>query len=93
MGFNPKEISVYIFRENAFLTSIAAIIGIPLGNLLLKSVIANISVSMIFFEPRILIIDYVMSVALTFAFGMVVNLAMRRKLKNVSMIESLKSVE
>lgn len=93
LGFNPKEISVYIFRENAFLTSIATIIGIPLGNLLLKSVIANISVSMIFFEPRILIIDYVMSVALTFAFGMVVNLAMRRKLKNVSMTESLKSVE
>lgn len=93
LGFNQLEVSQYVFRENLFLTAIAAVVGIPLGKWLLKFVIDNIVVKMIFFEPRINNIDIILAVALTFLFAGVVNLAMQRRLRSVSMTESLKSVE
>ena len=48
---------------------------------------------MIYFEPRVTNLNILTAVALTFAFAAFVNLAMQRRLRNVSMTESLKSVE
>ena len=93
LGFNQLETSQYVFRENVFLTAIAALVGIPLGKLLLTFVIDNIVVSMIYFQPRIETINYVEAVILTFVFALIVNLAMQKRLRNVSMTESLKSIE
>jgi len=93
LGFYQLEVSQYVFRENLFLTAVAAVVGIPLGKWLLKFVIDNIVVSMIFFEPRHGPYDIPIAVALTFVFAFFVNLAMQRRLRNVSMTESLKSVE
>lgn len=93
LGFNQFEVSQYVFRENLFLTAIAAVVGIPLGKWLLGFVIDNIVVKMIYFEPRLTNTDILMAVALTFVFAAVVNLAMQRRLRKVSMTESLKSVE
>jgi putative ABC transport system permease protein len=93
LGFNQLEVSQYVFRENMFLTAIAAVVGIPLGKWLLAYCIDNIVVKMIYFEPRITNMNILTAVALTFAFAAFVNLAMQRRLRNVSMTESLKSVE
>ena len=93
LGFNQLEVSQYVFRENMFLTAIAAIVGVPLGKWLLEFVVDNIVVKMIFFEARLDNIDIVYAVILTFVFAGVVNLAMQRRLRAVSMTESLKSVE
>ena len=93
LGFRQLEVSQYVFRENLFLTAIAAIVGVPMGKWLLKFVIDNIVVKMIFFEPRLTNLDIVIAIVLTFVFAFMVNLAMQRRLRNVSMTESLKSVE
>ena len=93
LGFHRIEVSQYVFRENLFLTAIAAVVGIPAGKWLLRFVIDNIVVKMIYFEPRLTNTDLVMAVVLTFVFAFVVNLAMQKRLANVSMTESLKSVE
>ena len=93
LGFYRMETSLYVFRENVFLTAIAAIVGIPFGKWLLRFVIDNIVVKMVYFEPRLTNLDIAMSVALTFVFAFMVNLAMQRRLGDVSMTESLKSVE
>lgn len=93
LGFNQLEVSQYVFRENLFLTAIASIVGIPLGKWLLTFCIDNIVVKMIYFEPRITNMNIAAAVALTFAFAAFVNLAMQRRLRNISMTESLKSVE
>ena len=93
LGFYQLEVSQYVFRENLFMTAVAALVGIPLGDWLLKFVIDNIVVSMIFFEPRHGPYDIPIAVALTFVFAFFVNLAMQRRLRSVSMTESLKSVE
>ncbi|MBR0307394.1 MAG: FtsX-like permease family protein [Mogibacterium sp.] len=93
LGFYQLEVSQYVFRENLFLTAVAAIVGIPMGDWLLKFVIDNIVLSMIYFEPRHGPYDIPISVALTFLFAFLVNIAMQKRLRNVSMTESLKSVE
>ena len=93
LGFYQIEVSQYVFRENLFLTAVAAIVGIPMGDWLLKFVIDNIVLSMIYFEPRHGPYDIPISVALTFVFAFLVNIAMQKRLRDVSMTESLKSVE
>ena len=42
LGFNRLEVAQYVFRENIFLTAIAALVGIPLGKWLLGFVIDTI---------------------------------------------------
>lgn len=93
LGFYAGETSAYVFRENFFLTGISALVGIPLGKLLLDFVISNIKVDMIFFVSRVTRMDYLYSVLLTFAFAALVALVMFRRLDKVSMTESLKSIE
>ena len=93
LGFNQREVSQYVFRENMMLTVAASFVGIPLGRWLLDFVISNIVVSMIYFETRITVSGYVFSVILTIVFALVVNIAMGRRLDNISMTESLKSIE
>lgn len=93
LGFNSYETSRYVFRENVFLTLISAIVGIPLGKWLLYFVIDNININMIFFVPRITMMDYALAVILTFVFALIVDFAMRGHLAKVSMTESLKSIE
>ena len=93
LGFNQLEVSQYVFREHLFLTAVAAIVGIPMGDWLLKFVIDNIVVSMVYFEPRHGPYDIPVAVALTFLFAFFVNIAMQKRLRDVSMTESLKSVE
>jgi len=93
LGFYQLEVSQYVFRENLFLTAVAAIVGIPMGDWLLKFVIDNIVVSMIYFEARHGPYDIPIAVALTFVFAFFVNIAMQKRLRDVSMTESLKSVE
>ena len=93
LGFNYAEILLYVFRENFFLTAMASVVGIPLGKWLLKFVIDNIVVKMVYFEPKLTNSDILMSVILTFVFAFMVNLVMLKRLADISMTESLKSVE
>lgn len=93
LGFYPKETSAYVFRENFILTGISAAVGLLLGKVLLEFIIGQINVSMITFDARITPLSYILSVILTFAFAVIVNIVMYYRLKKIDMIESLKSVE
>lgn len=93
LGFFPRETSLYVFRENVFLTAISAVCGLFLGRLLLNFIISKIQIDLIYFDPRISVLSYVLAVVLTFVFALLVNLVMTRKLEKISMVESLKSIE
>lgn len=93
LGFYPREISAYVYRENFFLTAISALVGIPLGRWLLGFIVDQINVDLVYFDARITFLSYLYSVMLTFVFAIIVALVMYRKLSNVSMTESLKSIE
>ena len=93
LGFRPRETSAYVFRENIILTAVSAIVGLIMGRALLEFIIRQINVDMISFDVRVTVISYCLSVIFTFVFAFIVNLVMHRKLENISMTESLKSIE
>ena len=93
LGFHDKEVSAYIFRENIFLTLLGAVIGLGLGVLLHHYVVITAETDIVMFGRTIKWASFVYAAALTMAFSFLVNLVMHFKLKKVSMVESLKSIE
>ena len=93
LGFNNHEVNQYIFKEILMLTIIGACVGLPLGNLELGLVLNIINMDIILFVVDILPISYLYGFAITMVFAIIVLISMRRSLRNVQMVESLKSVE
>ena len=82
-----------IFKEIFLLTLIGAALGMPLGTLEHHFIMRVMSMEMIMFGLNIKPISYVYSFLITLIFTFIVLLFMRKPLKKVDMIESLKSVE
>lgn len=93
LGFYQNEVSQYIFRENMFMTLIAVVVGIPLGKWLLGFALDMASLRMLYFEARLTTFDIIKAAALTIVFSVLVNIVMQRRLRGISMTESLKSTE
>ncbi len=93
LGFRKNEVQNYIYKENNVLTFIGAIVGIPVGTLLHHYIMRQVEMDYIMFGRSVNFLSYVYSVSFTIIFGLLVNFFMRKKLKNIDMIESLKSVE
>lgn len=93
LGFYRKETASYVFRENILLTVLGMVLGLFLGHFLHAFVMNEIQVDMVSFDIHVLPISYLYSALLTLAFAWFVNKVMGRKLDNISMTESLKSVD
>ena len=93
LGFNSRETSAYVLRENVILSVIGALIGLVAGIFLHMFVMSFISVDMLAFDIRISVWSYPLSFAITVFFAFVANFFMRFKLDRINMAESLKSVE
>jgi putative ABC transport system permease protein len=93
LGFYANESAAYVFRENMVLTGLSALVGLPMGILLHRYVMAQIKINSMYFECRIAPISYVYSVLLTFVFAVIVMFFLYFKLERINMAESLKSIE
>ncbi len=93
LGFYDKELYSYVFRENNALAFIGALFGLLLGVSMHRYVIATTEVDIVRFVREIKPLSYVISFALTLAFSFMVNIMMQRKVREVDMVESLKSAE
>ena len=93
LGFTPREVNSYIFREVLLLTLIGAAIGLVLGVFLEGFVVATAEVDYVMFGRDIHAWSFVLAFVLTIVFTCVVMLAMKVKLAAIDMVESLKSVE
>ena len=93
MGFFRKETEAYVFRENMVLTGVGALLGLGMGVLLHRFVMACIQVDMVYFAVYIRPISYLLSIVITFVFSLLVDRVMSVKLDRINMAESLKSVE
>lgn len=93
LGFNKKEVSRYIYRENLILTFIGSIFGLFLGKFLHLFIMRSVELENIMFGRNIKISSYLMSFILTFVFTCLVNILLKKKVKKIEMVESLKSVE
>ena len=93
LGFYPNESAAYVFRENFVLTGISALCGLPMGVLLHRYVMAQIKINSVNFECRVAPVSYLIAVALTFVFAVIVAFFLYFKLERINMAESLKSIE
>lgn len=93
LGFYDGEVAAYVYRENILLTIVGAAVGIFIGKFLHLYIIRTVEVDMCMFGRNILPQSFVIGTLFTFAFSLIVNLAMYYKLKKIDMVESLKSVE
>lgn len=93
LGFYDMEVSNYIFRENIILSIMGGVVGLGLGQALCMFVINTAEIDEMMFGRSIHLPSYFIALLITIAFSLVVNLIMTRVLKNISMVESLKSVE
>jgi putative ABC transport system permease protein len=93
LGFYDKEVTMYVYRENIVLTLIGIICGCFFGKLVHSYVLTTVEVDMLMFSPTIHWISYLYSALITLFFTLLVMIFMHKKLKNVDMIEALKSNE
>ena len=93
LGFQSKEVESYVFKENIILTMMGAVVGIGLGKGLHYLVMVMVELDNIMFGRNVEFTSYLISVILTIVFGAVVNRFMRSRLRDIPMVESLKSVE
>ena len=93
LGFYDREVSAYVMRETVALTIIGALFGLAGGIALHRFVIYTVEVDAVMFGRTIDPSSFVYSLALTMLFSLIVNLLMGRKLKHISMVESMKAPE
>ena len=93
LGFNDHEVNMYIFKEIMLLSMIGCLVGIPIGILEHRFIMTAISMEMIKFPIHINFMSYIYGIIITLVFTVIVLTFMRRPLRKVNMVESLKSVE
>ena len=93
LGFFDKEVYRYITREIYILAIIGIPIGLVMGYILTTYVVKTCELDMVTFRTIINPTSYLIAVAFTFIFTIIVNIITYFILKKIDMIESLKSVE
>ena len=93
LGFYKKEIESYVFRENIILTVIGTLLGLIIGMAILGVIIQAAEVETIFLVKDVNYINLLISIIITISFTLITNLIMKKKIKSIDMIDSLKSIE
>ncbi len=93
LGFFDKEVTMYIYRETLLLSAIGILVGYGLGEILHSYILNAVPPDEVMFNPAIwyncFIIPFIVVAVITVVLGIVVN----RRLRNVDMLEALKSVD
>lgn len=93
LGFNAAETAAYVFKENLFLTAMGSVVGLVGGIFLLKFVMSEIKIDMVWFTDRLTFLSFVLAVVLTMLSACFVDFLLYFKLEKINMAEALKSVE
>ena len=93
LGFTDREVNSYINRESVILSLIGTAFGLVLGVFLHRYIVDSAEMSSLMFGRNVKALSFVFSAALTMAFSVFVDLIMRRKLRKISMVESMKAPE
>lgn len=92
LGFFDKEVTLYIYRETIILTLIGILTGFLTGDWLYKYIITVVPPDEVMFNPalslRAFAVPFVLISLITLILGFVIN----RRLRNVDMLDALKSV-
>ena len=94
LGFHNKETTMYIYRETIILSAIGIVVGWVIGILLHDYIILNVvPPDEVMFNPTIWIGAYIIPFVTISVVSFILKYYINHKLKNVDMLEALKSVE
>lgn len=92
LGFFDKEVTLYIYRETIILTLIGILTGFLTGDWLYKYIITVVPPDEVMFNPalslRAFAVPFILISLITLILGFVIN----RRLRNVDILDALKSV-
>lgn len=91
MGFEKKEIFRMITRENALMTVVGIMLGIPIGYGMIKALETSISTEIYTIPAIILPSTYVIALIATLIFVAIAQLATYRKIHNLNSMDALKN--
>ncbi len=93
LGFYDKEVTMYIYRETILLTVLGILVGFGTGDILYRYIISVVPPDEVMFNPALgakaFMIPVIVILLITLLLGIMIN----HKLKNLDMLEALKSVE
>ena len=93
LGFYNKEASLYIYRETIILSIFGILLGFLIGNWLHSFIIDNLAPMNAMFKPGILISNYLLSAMIPLIITAIMAIFVSYKIKEVNMLEALKSVD
>jgi len=93
LGFFNGEVVVYVYRENIILSLIGAFAGLGVGVILHRIIMNTIEQDFVMFGYYISPYSFVFAVVITMFFSFLVGVVMYKRLHNIQMVESLKSIE
>lgn len=93
LGFFDNEVTMYVFRENIILTVIGIFAGSFMGKILYNFIINTAETDTMMMIPDVFMSCYIFSGIMTLLFTFLVMIMMHKKLKNINMIDALKSME
>ena len=93
LGFTEKEVNSYINRESLLLSLIGTVFGLFLGFFLHRYIMGSAESEAMMFGRSVTAISYILSALLTMFFSVLIDLMLRRKLRSISMVESMKAPE
>ena len=91
LGFYKKETRTYIFRETNILSFLGSLAGLVIGIWLHGFVVRTVEVNHIMFGREISPLSYVIALAISVVFTLIVNLIMRRSVNSTDMVEAMKA--
>ncbi|MFG0214955.1 ABC transporter permease [Brevibacillus porteri] len=93
LGYQKHKINRLIFFENMILTTFAILVAIPISGYVYSMIVKALSSTHQQIPDQLNIPILLVSVILAYLLTILSNLLLRRKVTNINMIESLKSVE
>lgn len=93
LGFYNKGASLYIYRETIILSILGILFGFLIGNWLHNFIIDNLAPMNAMFRPGILFSNYLLSAIIPLAITAIMAIFVSREIKEVNMLEALKSVD
>lgn len=92
LGFKTRALRKLLLTQNLWFTAIGFVLGLPVGYYIL-AIMWESSGDSFYILPSISITNFLLTLVITFALSILVNLMFSRKIKKLDMVESLKSGE
>ena len=93
LGFYNNEVTLYIYRETILLTIIGILIGYFIGDLLYRYILYVVPPANVMFNPALSASSFLWPLGVIGIVTLILGFIVNNKLKNLDMLEALKSVD